>query len=79
MSSKTDKKHEDMGFEELLAKLEKSAESLRNGGLSLDESIKVYDNCVMYYKLCMDKLDSAKQKIEIYRPDTGETEAFDEH
>jgi len=79
MSDKKAVKPEDMGFEELLGKLEEAAEKLKGGGLSLDESILVYDNSVMYYKLCREKLDAAKQKIEIYRPDSGETEAFDEH
>ena len=79
MGSAKEKKPEEMSFEELLAKLEECAEVLRSGSAPLDESIEVYDKSIMYYKLCKEKLDSAKQKIEIYRPETGETEAFDEH
>lgn len=65
-----------MSFEQALKALEEAAESLRSGRLSLEESVKVYDNSILLYKRCREILDSAKQKIEIYRPQEDKTEDF---
>ena len=67
-----------LSFEEAVKKLEEGSEVLRSGTLSLEDSIKTYEECLKYYGICRDILDKAKQKIEIYRPETGETEEFDE-
>ena len=72
-----DKKIEELTFEEALQALETAAESLRSGGLSLEESISVYDKSILLYNRCKDILDKAKQKIEIYRPSDGTTEDFE--
>ena len=68
-----------LSFEEALAKLEATVSKLRSGDCTLEESVKLYEKSVECYKLCDDILKEAKQKIEIYRPSTGETEDFDEH
>ena len=73
-----EKKIEDMVFEEALAALEETAESLRSGSLALEESVEVYDKSILLYNYCRQILDKAKQKIEIYRPQDGTTEAFEE-
>ena len=73
-----EKKIEDMAFEEALAALEETAESLRSGSLALEESVEVYDKSILLYNHCKNILDKAKQKIEIYRPQDGTTEAFEE-
>ena len=73
-----EKKIEDMAFEEALAALEETAESLRSGSLALEESVEVYDKSILLYNHCKLILDKAKQKIEIYRPQDGTTEAFEE-
>ena len=65
-----------LSFEQALKALEESAESLRSGRLSLEESVKVYDNSILLYNRCKSILDNAKQKIEIYRPQDGTTEDF---
>ena len=61
-------------FEENLGKLEECAEKLRSGELSLDESLEVYNKSITYYNFCSDYLKNARQKIEIYRPETGTVE-----
>ena len=66
-----------LSFEEALAKLEEAAETLKRSDISLEESVKVYENSIMYYNRCSEILKSAKQKIELYRPETGQTEEFD--
>ena len=73
-----EKKIEDLTFEEALAALEETAESLRSGSLGLEESVEVYDKSILLYNRCKAILDKAKQKIEIYRPQDGTTEAFEE-
>ncbi|MBP5750713.1 MAG: exodeoxyribonuclease VII small subunit [Firmicutes bacterium] len=73
-----EKNIEDMTFEEALQALEEKAESLRGGSLSLEESVEVYDKSILLYNHCRQILDKAKQKIEIYRPQDGTTEAFEE-
>ena len=67
-----------LSFEEALGKLESSVEKLRSGECGLEESIKIYQESVKYYELCDSILKDARQKIEVYRPQTGETEAFDD-
>ena len=68
-----------ISFEEALDKLEKTVSKLRSGDCSLEDSVELYKKSIEYYKLCEEILKEAKQKIEIYRPSTGETEDFDEH
>ena len=72
-------KKKDMSFEEALEKLEDAVDKLRSGECSLEESIKIYEESVKYYELCDSILKEARQKIEIYRPQDGTTEEFDEH
>ncbi len=67
----------ELSFEEALAALEKAAAVLKSGEVSLEESVEVYEKSILYYNRCSEILENARQKIEIYRPDTGETEAFD--
>lgn len=68
---------EDMKFEVALAELEKAAESLRSGRLELEESILVYDKCIMLHSHCAKLLENATQKIEIYNPENGSKEDFE--
>ena len=68
----------EISFEEALARLEKAAETLRSGNCTLEESVKIYEETVKYYDICNGILEKARQRIEIYRPQTGKTEGFDE-
>ncbi len=70
---------EKIDFETALDMLEKAAAKLRSGECTLEESVKIYQDSVKYYDICREILSSARQKIEIYRPDSGKTEVFDEH
>lgn len=73
-----DKPIETMTFEEALQALETAADSLRSGGLTLEESVVVYDKSILLYNRCKGILDNAKQKIEIYRPSDGTLEEMEE-
>lgn len=57
---------DDISFEEALSQLESITEKLKEGKISLKESLELYDQGVNYYKVCSNILDHANQKIQIY-------------
>jgi len=52
-------------FEEALAKLEQITKELEEGDLSLEESIRYFDEGVKLAEQCSSKLNDAQKKIEI--------------
>lgn len=52
-------------FEEALARLEEIVDSMEEGELSLDETVKLYKEAVELSSLCSEKLSGAKQQISI--------------
>ncbi len=52
-------------FEDSLAKLENITEELEGGNLSLEESLKKFDEGVKLAEFCNHKLDEAQQKVNI--------------
>lgn len=52
-------------FEDALKKLEKIVEDLEKGDLSLDEALKKYQEGVELSRLCAQRLDNAKKKIDV--------------
>ena len=72
-------KANDLSFEEALTKLEACVAKMRSGEVSLEESIRLYEESVKYYDICEDVLKQARQKIEIFDPKTHLAEDFDEH
>ena len=58
-------------FEEAYEALEKIAEKLGEGNVTLDESIKLYEEGMHLSKYCAEKIESAKQKIETLRGREG--------
>ncbi|MHC2994445.1 MAG: exodeoxyribonuclease VII small subunit [Candidatus Atribacteria bacterium] len=61
---KTKKKSEEIPFEDYLRKLERIVQQLEEGELTLDESVKLYEEGMSISKICLDKLNKTKQKIE---------------
>ena len=55
----------EVSFEKALEKLEKIVEELEEGDLSLDASLKKYEDGVKLARTCQEKLDKAKEKIEL--------------
>lgn len=51
-------------FEEAKKRLEKIVEDLENGDLSLDEALKKFQDGLEMSRLCVQRLDSAKKKID---------------
>jgi exodeoxyribonuclease VII small subunit len=52
-------------FEEALAKLEMITKELEEGDLSLEESLKYFDEGVKLAEQCNSKLNDAQKKVEI--------------
>lgn len=52
-------------FEDALKKLEKIVEDLESGDLSLDEALKKYQDGIELSRVCAQRLESAKKKIDI--------------
>jgi len=52
-------------FEDALKKLEKIIEDLEKGDLSLDEALKKYQEGIELSRVCMQRLENAKKKIDI--------------
>jgi len=54
----------EMSFEKAMDKLEKIVGELEEGDFSLDASLKKYEEGISLVRLCREKLDKAKQKVE---------------
>jgi len=61
---KNKKKAEDISFEDYLRKLEKIVHRLEEGELTLEESVQAYEEGMSISKICLEKLNKTKKKIE---------------
>lgn len=52
-------------FEEALKKLERIVDDLEKGGLSLDEALKKYQEGIELSRVCSQRLENAKKKIDL--------------
>ncbi|MEW6075025.1 MAG: exodeoxyribonuclease VII small subunit [Candidatus Omnitrophota bacterium] len=52
-------------FEEALKKLEKIVDDLEKGDLSLEEALKKYQEGLELSRMCSQRLESAKKKIDV--------------
>ena len=52
-------------FESALEKLEKIVEAMESEELSLDDSLKKYQEGIELIRLCSEKLQAAEKKIEV--------------
>ena len=66
-------------FESALAKLEEITNELENGELSLENSLKKFDEGIQLADFCNQKLSDAKAKVEILLNKDGKpvTDNFD--
>jgi exodeoxyribonuclease VII small subunit len=65
-----------MKFEEMLKRLERLIEELEDEEVSLDESLKKYEEGIRLLKLCRNKLDSMKKRVEVLlKKEDGRIEA----
>ena len=66
-------------FEDAMKELEDIVKHLENGDLSLEESIKLFEEGVALSKYCFGKLEEAEKKVSILVKDEGgiKREPFD--
>ena len=71
---------EKKSFEAALARLEKITEELENGDLSLEASLKKFDEGIKLTELCNARLNEARTRVEILLEKNNrlEAEPFDE-
>ena len=67
-------------FESALSRLEQITEELENGDLSLENSLKKFDEGIKLAEYCNARLSEARTKVEILLEKNGrlEPEPFDE-
>ncbi len=58
------KELKDLNFEEALMQLENIVRELESGQIKLDDAVNAYEKAVALKKLCSEKLQSARLKIE---------------
>lgn len=59
-------------FEDALARLEEITRELENGNLSLEASLKIFDEGIKLAEFCNKKLDEAQQKVDILLKKNGD-------
>ncbi|MCJ7874252.1 exodeoxyribonuclease VII small subunit [Marinovum sp. 2_MG-2023] len=59
----SEKKVEDLTFEEAMAELERVVGQLERGDVALDDSIKLYERGAALKKRCETKLNEAEEKV----------------
>ena len=64
MKDLLDKKIEDLTYEDAFDRLQKITELLENGEVSLDDSIKYYEQGILLKNFCEKKLKDAEMKIK---------------
>ena len=64
MNDLLDKKIDDLTYEDAFDRLQKITELLENGNVSLDDSIKYYEQGILLKNFCEKKLKDAEMKIK---------------
>ena len=52
-------------YEQALELLDQKLKELEDGDLPLDRALKAVDEARTYLRICQDRLDAARQKIEV--------------
>lgn len=82
MIAKVARKQKTPPFEEAMKELEGLIESMEQGDLSLDESLKSFERGVALTRICQASLQEAEQKVRILNGETQDAklESFsDDH
>ena len=64
-------------FEASLDKLEKLVEKMEDGDLTLEESLKIFEEGVKLTKECQQALADAEQKVKLLIEESGEVTSTD--
>ncbi len=61
----------EVSFEQAIARLEVVVEEIEAGDLSLEDSLRRYEEGVALYRRCLSALDAAQRKIELLSAEEG--------
>lgn len=56
---------EELTYEQALEKLDQKLKVLEDGNLSLEDALKAVDEARIYLRVCNDRLETARKKIEV--------------
>lgn len=59
---------DELTYEQALEKLDEKLKQLEDGNLSLEDALKAVDAARVYLKVCTERLEAARRKIEV-RPE----------
>ncbi|MGK0405393.1 MAG: exodeoxyribonuclease VII small subunit [Oleispira sp.] len=62
-------------FEESLAELESLVERMESGEMSLEDSLKAFEQGIKYTRDCQNALTKAEQKVQLLLQKNGQMEA----
>jgi len=65
---------QELTYEQALEKLDEKLKLLEDGELGLEEALKAVDEARIYLKICTDRLEVARKKIEIRAEPEGSSE-----
>ncbi len=67
-------KSDSFDFEKALENLESLVNSMEEGDLSLEDSLKAFENGIKLTRECQNALKAAEQKVQLLVNENGETE-----
>ncbi|MAD57525.1 MAG: exodeoxyribonuclease VII small subunit [Porticoccus sp.] len=70
-------KNKTVDFEKKINALEKIVEDMEKGSLSLEESLKFFEDGIKITRECQQALRNAELKVEILTADSNKLEKFD--
>ena len=70
-------KRKKLDYESAIAELELLVARLEQGDISLEESLKLYENGVLLTRDCQEALQNAEQKVQLLLQQAGETSLTD--
>jgi exodeoxyribonuclease VII small subunit len=56
---------QDLTYEQALEKLDEQLKLLEDGNLSLEGALKAVDDARVYLRICTERLEAARKKIEV--------------
>jgi len=65
--------NQELSYERALELLDQKLKALEDGDLSLDDALSVVDEARTYLKICEQRLEEARKRIEV-RPEAGGAE-----
>jgi exodeoxyribonuclease VII small subunit len=64
---------QELTYEQALEKLDETLKLLEDGNLSLDDALSAVEKARVYLKICNERLEAARKKIEVRaEPETAE-------